>query len=150
MVNGEFEPGLSITAGSPTILRIVHAAGAEQIELEIQGTDCSINIIAWDGVYLSAKYSSTDNKYPLVAGGRVEMEVTCAAGNHELRHRGEVLLNLFATIGGTVKAAVSDTELATVTKPTYMADLTNATVDQNYAIHLSQGSRDISTCGYAI
>ena len=83
-VNGQYKPSLAITAASSTILEIVIATGADEIELELNG--CDIYILGYDGVYLDAKIAQSTIK--LMSASRVTLDVVCDnAGTYQLKSR---------------------------------------------------------------
>lgn len=146
MVNGQVEPTLTITQNSPTILTVIHTAGGEELQLEMDG--CVMTALSWDGVYLNSRLQQDIFFVP--AGGRVDLEVLCAeAGHYELRSQANLLMKL-VTEEGTIKSAVTNEELASIVRPSYLDDLQGDDLvpDDTYAVHLSQGNRDNSVCAF--
>jgi hypothetical protein len=80
LVNGLYRPVILMIADSPSVLQMVHAHGAGPLLMSIDGDDgnCSISILAWDGVYLDQRIDlHPEDTINLVAAGRVEVEIRC-------------------------------------------------------------------------
>ena len=76
LVNGQFRPTIRMVQASPSVFRIVHAAGGGPLELVLSDSDvCNMAVLAWDGVYLDARLPQTE--LLIVAAARVEIEVIC-------------------------------------------------------------------------
>jgi FtsP/CotA-like multicopper oxidase with cupredoxin domain len=76
LVNGRYQPTLSITQSSPIIFRLVHASGGPPLRLSLtEGAACLMTVLAWDGVYSRARTALPLLTIP--AGGRCEVEVKC-------------------------------------------------------------------------
>jgi FtsP/CotA-like multicopper oxidase with cupredoxin domain len=76
LVNGVYQPRLTLTQSSPMILRIIHATGGQPLRLSLtQGAACLMTVLAWDGVYLRSRMNLDLVTIP--AGGRCEIEVKC-------------------------------------------------------------------------
>lgn len=82
LVNGEYQPVIVLEQNSPSVLRIVHAAGGGPLPLIVVAESgasassiCEMVVIAWDGVYLDGRL--VQEQVTVVAAARVEFEITC-------------------------------------------------------------------------
>lgn len=148
--NGQFEPSLSgVKTGQAVTLRIASATGGEEFKLTCGGQCSSWQIIAWDGVYLTAPHVKTTSQTVfLQAGSRVDLQVVCS-GNCEIKAGPTKIVQITTSASGSDYATATSGELGAIIRPYYLSDLTSATVDVTYANHVSQGSRPQSTCGGA-
>ena len=77
-MNGLYRPVILMIANSPSVLQMVHAHGAGPLLMSIDSDNCSLSILAWDGVYLDQRIDLLpEDTINLVAAGRVEVEVRC-------------------------------------------------------------------------
>jgi FtsP/CotA-like multicopper oxidase with cupredoxin domain len=54
-VNGQHQPSITVRAGKPFVLRVLHASGGKPLPLTLSDSAaCNRSVIAWDGVYLDA------------------------------------------------------------------------------------------------
>lgn len=163
-VNGQYQPSLTMAPGEGRILQLLHTAGDSvlQVRAPTQGGPtgtplCTLKLLAQDGVFRrTAKDVSTGFK--LTNAGRAEVSVTCAtAGTYTFTGQfgdntqyTQTLFTITVTGTATTSSSVTDAELAAIVRPAYLSDLTNAEVlvDNTYAVHFSQGGRQLSTCGF--
>lgn len=76
LVNGRYQPKITITQSSPIIFRFVHASAGLPLRLSLtEGASCIMTILAWDGIYMRSRTSVTVLMIPV--GGRCEVEVKC-------------------------------------------------------------------------
>lgn len=85
LASGLFEQTCSCAAGELVRLKTVNAlSGANSLMLNIgfvAGADtCEMNVLAYDGVYLSIPRPQTSVKLP--PGGRVDFAISCRQGGH--------------------------------------------------------------------
>jgi hypothetical protein len=151
LVNGMFRPVVRMVQGSPSIFRIVHAAGGGPLVLTLSDASvCSMTVLAWDGVYLTGRLPQTE--VHIVAASRVEVEVSCSQeGLFSIDNNFEsVVFYVYVNATGTVKASVSDADLAGIVRPGYLQDLTDASqsVDSEYSVFISQEGMNQSVCGF--
>jgi FtsP/CotA-like multicopper oxidase with cupredoxin domain len=172
LVNGLYRPVLLLTADSPSILRMVHAHGAGPLLMSLSGEgegagaggsrNCSLTILAWDGVYLEERLElSPAETLNLVAAGRVEVEVLChSLGTFQMVENGEVLFYLKVAPASPSpvppRPVVSTEALRGIVRPWYLQDLLwdNETeagtgkVDSNYSLFVTQENFDPHRCGF--
>ena len=80
LVNGMYQPTITMTKDSPTILRMLLATGGSPLALSMadeSAGDCTLVILAWDGIYLDSRLEETTVN--LVAASRADVEVTCSS-----------------------------------------------------------------------
>jgi FtsP/CotA-like multicopper oxidase with cupredoxin domain len=76
LVNGRYQPTVTITQSSPIVFRLIHASGGPPLRLSLtEGALCLMSVIAWDGVYARAR--TTLSLLTIPAGGRCEVEIKC-------------------------------------------------------------------------
>jgi FtsP/CotA-like multicopper oxidase with cupredoxin domain len=147
--NGQFEPEVTKASGQVSTYRIVHAGGGEELDLTFTG-NCELNIIAWDGVYLTSPQNKTNqDKIYLMAGSRIDIQMSCTStGRLKAASQYSSQNILTINIGGSSSYDfTTKAELAAITRPYYLTDLRSATVDVTYANHVSQGNRPTAECG---
>jgi FtsP/CotA-like multicopper oxidase with cupredoxin domain len=152
--NGQFEPTVTTTINEVHTFRIVHAAGGEELKIQLTGGGCTMQVIALDGIYLKeARTYTTSDTIFLMAGSRVEVQLRCTSNGPGCalkaanQYSSQNVITLVPSGTGQTKALTTTAELAAITRPYYLSDLTGETVDVYYASHVSQGSRPTSTCG---
>jgi len=87
LINGLFEPVVTIYAGSVSLLRFVHVATTRIMEIEIDDDngECEMLLIARDGVFQYVPYLPISAAI-LVQGSRADVAVRCsAAGDYNVR-----------------------------------------------------------------
>lgn len=151
LVNGMFRPVIRMVKDSPSIFRIVHAAGGGPLVLTPSNSAvCNMTVLAWDGVYLTARLPQDEVR--MVAASRVEIEVTCSeVGLFSINNNYKsVIFYMYVNSTGEVKAAVSDEDLGGIVRPWYLQDLTNSSlqVDSEYSVFISQEGMNQSVCGF--
>jgi hypothetical protein len=156
LVNGQYQPVIQdLKASVPVILRVVAALGGGLVTIT-PPQNCSMTIIAYDGVYLRAGLATA--AVMLVEGGRADVQVVCTSpGRHDLQTSdGTVLLTLNVTTlqsqsGSSqgVNVTVTDQDLADITRPSYLEDLQGLTtsVDSRYSVAFWQNTFNNSKCG---
>jgi FtsP/CotA-like multicopper oxidase with cupredoxin domain len=74
LVNGQFQPTLELTAGSPTLLSFINAFGGNPLDLSLSNrAACELNVISSDGVYHSALWPRSVVHIPAAARNIVEV-----------------------------------------------------------------------------
>lgn len=158
LVNGQYQPSLSMRPNEQKRLRIVIATGAETPYLEFEGPPvCTMAVIAFDGVYITGP-PRVLTTVRMVPGQRVEIIVSCNAvgtynllSNHRLGTYPKVTLMVFAITGtAAVPTAVGNLDAITV-RPAYLRDLRDAPAARSFDYHFSQGGKsgDVQTgCNY--
>eukprot|EP00854_Cymbomonas_tetramitiformis_P011476 gene11476-13561_t len=147
-INGQYQPTISISQDSTVTLRIVAAYGGDRMRFELRGGECTMSLIAVDGVYRTDVQSKA--KVYLMAGSRADVQVRCSrSGTTDLAAEGMTIG--YIEVSGTASSYASTTsaELAAIVRPGYLDDLSSATADVDYSVHMSQGSRPIAECGGA-
>jgi hypothetical protein len=158
-VNGQYQPSITVRAGEPFVVRVLHASGGKPLPVTLSDSAaCNLSVIAWDGVYLDANLYE-EEEVRLVAASRVELQLLCGApGQYSLDTEGEVLLHIVvsASEAGAPSryAYISDADLASINRPYYLQDLTGdsgpVSVDSAYSVTISQDHTDASVCGFWI
>jgi hypothetical protein len=172
-VNGQYSPSVTASSGQAVTMRIVHAAGGEELKLGYSGP-CTMQVIAIDGVYLTAPWAKASDKSlfmmaglrpPLPtsldspctfrrcwcggAGARADIQMSCT-GTGVLYAATQFSRIAIATInvGSSGSSALTTAaELSAIVRPYYLTDLTTVAGDAFYAAHVSQGNRPIGQCG---
>ncbi|KAJ1456156.1 hypothetical protein M885DRAFT_564368 [Pelagophyceae sp. CCMP2097] len=135
LVNGAIAPSIEIKENTPTM----------RIDLTGACTSC---VVAFDGVHLDAPLSLDTIYLRLLAGGRADLQVLCS-GAGTMKISGVDVLSITTSASATSESLTTAAEMVLITRPLYLTDLTDATVDITYSNHVSQGNRSISTCGGA-
>ena len=80
VVNGEYNPTVTIKADTATLLRIVHGGGNKHVTLWIDDPSqhCTLTLVARDGVFQYTPYL-TLTAITMIQGTRVDVAITCAA-----------------------------------------------------------------------
>lgn len=168
LVNGRYQPLLTITQSSPIIFRMVHASGGAPLRLSLSDdAQCIMTVIAWDGVYASRR--STQKLITIPAGGRCEIEVRCIALGDQIvqyhvtyfpigqvqlynqENNNQVLLNIRVQAlqqGGILRKNVNNDHLAGITRPTYLSDTLQVVPNQFFSVNFDQSGRNSSRCEY--
>jgi len=130
VVNGQVRPFISASAGDWIRLRLVFAAGADEI-LRITIPNCDMQLIAKDGIYLPTVPRSIDEAIVL-QGGRADILVSCPepSSSYEILQDGNRLL---ATVDTDATPSVEKASLPiwTLDYPEYLQDLQSRTVLPN-------------------
>jgi len=87
LVNGLFEPVVTINAGSLSLLRFIHVATTRIIEIEIDDEDeeCELVLISRDGVFQFVPYLPLSAAI-IIQGSRADVAVRCSApGDYNVR-----------------------------------------------------------------
>jgi FtsP/CotA-like multicopper oxidase with cupredoxin domain len=151
LINGQYVPSVALTQGSNAIFRFVSATGGGLLYLSLrQPRACSLQVIAYDGVYLDAALEV--EHVALLEGSRADVQVTChragtfalTMGNHT-----DVLLLVVAPHGHQ-QPAVTDAELRGIVRPFYLSGLMGADtqVDSYYSVHTWRNGLNHSVCGH--
>jgi FtsP/CotA-like multicopper oxidase with cupredoxin domain len=168
LVNGLYRPVIRMRVNSPSILRMVHAHGAGPLLMSINNDDnnCSLTILAWDGVYLDERLELTnDETVNLVAAGRVEVEVLChSLGIFQMVENGNILFYLEITPPPPPppstspspppppppRQVVSNEDLKGIIRPWYLQDLLwdDQKIDSNYSLFITQENFNSNLCGF--
>lgn len=151
LVNGQTSPTLELVKDYPYLLRVLHAAGGQPIQITSSTEACSFAIIAWDGVYLRERIVQTT--VSMVAASRVEFEIVCTEdGVYSLLINSADFMNLVvyaeSPTAAPAGASITDDDLAEIVRPSYLADLQDSSVDSTYAVHITQSDKDSSICGF--
>ena len=78
--------------------------GTNDLKIDVTGP-CTMNVVAYDGVYLRARQTKT--AVNILAGARADIQVSCSgAGTNEIKVSGQILAYVAAS-SGTVKARPS-------------------------------------------
>jgi FtsP/CotA-like multicopper oxidase with cupredoxin domain len=150
-VNGLYRPTLELRQNSPSYLRTLNAFGGVPLELSISDPSvCEMNVIAYDGVYQTARWFRTMVNIP--AASRAVIEVFCKeTGVYYLNNGNKPMMTLYVTAtSGSIKSKVTDTELASIVRPFYLSDLTGSStvVNHQYSLSLAQEGKSRNTCGF--
>jgi FtsP/CotA-like multicopper oxidase with cupredoxin domain len=81
VVNGQYQPTATLTAGKVTLLRFVHAAGSRLLSLELVGTGataCTMQLIARDGVFQATPFITT-RSVAMFPATRADIAIRCGA-----------------------------------------------------------------------
>lgn len=133
-VNGLVAPVQSLTAGDSYVFRLVYAAAMELPTVSLQGginASCSMQVIALDGVYLTAPRAVTFVRLP--PGARADVVIACAqAGAVNLSATATNFSNLAQTlvaltVTGGAAAPVPLPAAIAVARPPYLTDLLSVT-----------------------
>ena len=155
LVNGQYMPTMSMTAGVGKHLRLVYAAGGGRPSLSVRSEEdgrgpreCELTMLAADGIYFDEPRSIGDADFQLMPGSRADVILTCdRAGTYYLASSEQGTRGLFMQIDVSGSGSGSDASavaLAGIPRPDYLDDLTQASVDKHFEIHFSQGGRDSS------
>jgi FtsP/CotA-like multicopper oxidase with cupredoxin domain len=153
LVNGLFRPTLELHKNSPSYLHTLNAFGGIPLELTISNPSvCEMSVIAYDGIYQTARWARTSVNIP--AASRAVIEVFCSqTGIFYLNNGDKPMMTLYVTsptTGGALKSKVTDAELASIVRPSYLRDLTSSStvVNHQYSLSLAQEGKSRSTCGF--
>ncbi|KAI8611866.1 hypothetical protein BC830DRAFT_624492 [Chytriomyces sp. MP71] len=161
MVNGQFQPQLAMTTGVQVVLDIVNAVGDVIIELDIRDTpqasrvssNCQLVQIASDGVYFQA--IRTTGYVAMLPANRATIIIQCKnpgtyyltnvpddnlrakLTDNETRYAQSMMM-LVVTGSATSFSSMSGLDLATITRPAYLADTTSATVSSTWQLSVDQ------------
>ncbi|CAE7661735.1 unnamed protein product, partial [Symbiodinium microadriaticum] len=126
LVNGQYRPVIRLALSSPSVFRIVHAAGGGPLQLSLSDkVACVMAVLAWDGVYLDARLPQTE--LHIVAAARVDIEVTCKEEGLFSMDTNDhsIVWYMYVNASTEVKASVTDEDLAGIIRPWYLQDLTD-------------------------
>jgi hypothetical protein len=155
LVNGLYRPTLEIRQNSPAYLRVINAFGGIPLELSISDpVSCEMNVIAFDGVYQTARWFRSVVNVP--ASSRAVIEVYCQqTGIYSMMNGLQEMMTLYVTTTGgttmtTTKYKVTDPELAAIVRPSYLSDLTSTStvIAHQYSLSLAQDGKSRTSCGF--
>ena len=131
LVNGQYRPELSATAGEWQRWRVVYGAwDIPPLDLEMNSNgNCEMNLLAKDGIYIS-DYPRPISSYPITTAGRADIMVRCrATGTFTVNDFGGQLftLNVVAPPGGNgaIDVSTPPTLNHPFPRPSYLFDLQN-------------------------
>jgi FtsP/CotA-like multicopper oxidase with cupredoxin domain len=163
LVNGLYRPVIRLIHDSPSLLQMVHAHGAGPLLMSIDGDDgnCSISILAWDGVYLDERIDlHLEETINLVAAGRVEVEIRCRSqGTFQMVENGEILFYLEVNPPPPEipprrpRPVISNEDLQAIVRPWYLQDLLETEeeeIDSTYTVFITQENFNQNLCGFWI
>ena len=152
LVNGQYNPILqNVGMSEPVLLQIVAALGGGLVTLEFPSpSSCEMTVIAYDGVYLRS--AITVDTVRLVEGGRADVQVMCTSpGIFELRSSGgDAMFQLnVSQQEGIESSPVTDSELGSIIRPSYLDDLItpDVVVNSQYSVAFWQNAFNNSKCG---
>lgn len=145
VVNGQYQPTLSLTVGEYRVLRVVNTGGQHTVDWQVPD-GCEMTLLAIDGVFLTA--TQPKRLVRMTQAGRWEIMTRCrAAGSFpiavtfgEMPRIQQTLLTLqvdeaAAATPSSGLVGVSNADLASIVRPSYLADLRSATVTFKSALH---------------
>eukprot|EP00040_Diaphanoeca_grandis_P014968 m.76082 g.76082 ORF g.76082 m.76082 type:complete len:677 (+) comp24857_c0_seq3:397-2427(+) len=152
LINGIYQPVLPLVQGSAFILRLVWASGAHILRANANSSQCTITVIAVDGIYLQKKV----NEDPALAeGARADIEIVCSVnGLIPLRNKDEIIMffNVSAPmVKDVIKQAVTDYEMSVISRPKYLGSMVgdDVQVDGHFSISMGPvGINASSSCAY--
>ena len=156
VVNGEYNPTVTIKADTATLLRIVHGGGNRHVTLWIDDPSqhCTLTLVARDGVFQYTPYL-TLTAITMIQGTRVDVAITCAAAaagmtfNVEMSRKAPLMvstqnlhvqknvLSIAVEAGSSPRAAPT----SQATFPSYLNDLLG---DSNAKVGGERGVSEIS------
>lgn len=148
--NGQYVPTITMDVNEKRILKMIHAVGGEQMDLELKSGagECSMTVIAWDGVYLRAPYKTTT--LTMMAASRVDVVLTCTdPGQYFLRNTINNLTEILITDSlATDTLTITEDDLSMIKFPSYLDDLQgdDIVVNDAYEIYMSQVGRGVHDC----
>ncbi|KAK3262896.1 hypothetical protein CYMTET_28273 [Cymbomonas tetramitiformis] len=151
LVNGQYLPEVTMTAGVYKRFRIVHSGTIAFLELGLSG--CTLDLLGKDGIYLRSvpRRISTIN---VVAGSRADVAIKCdAVGSYlmqsgarrrrrrQLLQAGSLFTGSIATFTVVSNSGASSDNLETFTPvfPDYLADLQNVDADNTFTLQFRGG-----------
>ncbi|KAI8835380.1 Cupredoxin [Chytriomyces cf. hyalinus JEL632] len=161
-INGQFQPQLAMTPGTPVVLDMVNAVGDVNIELDIRdspqassvSSSCSLVQIASDGIYFTSV--RTLGYVAMVPGNRVSIIIQCTKpGTYYLTNVPDDSLRPGLTdnetrfqqsmvtlvVGGTEATAFTSydsLDLSTITRPVQLKDTLNTVVTSKWELSVEQ------------
>jgi FtsP/CotA-like multicopper oxidase with cupredoxin domain len=162
LVNGMHIPTVEVYQNNTSILRIVHAAGGGPLALQLQAntlynyegdsSKCIMSVIAWDGVYLESIHH-VDPIY-MSAAARADVQIRCVESGVYTMYSGEIPVFdiLVRSSPPEYKNIVTNEDLGSIVRPSYLQDLTEDTiqVDVSYSIVLPQSGLNATGCVFGI
>jgi FtsP/CotA-like multicopper oxidase with cupredoxin domain len=162
VVNGQYQPTVTLAAGKVTLLRFIHTAGARILSLELAGTGasaCTMQLIARDGVFQATPFITT-RAVAMFPATRSDIAIRCGAAavgttdlvfkaagtvfsnsfgdqGLQLIHTQDVVMRLAVTAGSGTEGAFPATR---PTLPSYLSDLTTATAATFPVVGGTQGT----------
>lgn len=151
IVNGRFEPTMTVQPGQWYRLRLLYAASEDSLQISWrvkQGHPaCSVGLLAKDGVYLNKAPRKLTKDFTIYPGGRADLALGCSCpgstpcgmwmtwvSKHEPFGDGETTQPVSTSKGRLVyisiqgKGALSDLPPFKVNRPCYLADLMSTAV----------------------
>jgi len=127
LVNGQFMPKLTITAGVWQRWRVVFASWDKTpLDLVMDSSgDCEMYLLAKDGIYIS-DYPRQIDLYPIGSGGRADIMVRCGdVGTYTVTdYNGDLFTVESVSPGGAIDVSTPPTTGFQFPEPDYLKDLT--------------------------
>jgi FtsP/CotA-like multicopper oxidase with cupredoxin domain len=158
LVNGQFMPKYTVAPGEYVIMNFVHAVGDFYMTLQVQQSvmsgslaPCTWQLLAYDGVYLSAARTTTF--IAMAPGHRVTAAFQCTtAGTYYLTSNPydsqagavadtEALFSqnlVTITVTGATVTMSAPTGLCDIPRPDYLTSLLTATPDSTWSVSTEQ------------
>lgn len=130
LVNGQYQPELSMQPGEWQRWRIVYANWlSDKLDFTFINSSCEMQLLAKDGVYI-ADFPRAVNLLPIPTAGRADIMVRCPdSGTHIIQDFENKTLVTVSVSGSTVES--ENLEEWTPDYPAYMTDLTSTTVTED-------------------
>jgi FtsP/CotA-like multicopper oxidase with cupredoxin domain len=155
LVNGQWNPTVSLQPSQTKFIRMVHASGNHPLALTAPA-GCTMSVVASDGVLWRAP--STRTTLNFVQAGRYEAVISCAnVGTYSFIGRfgdeqPQTSQTIFTVVVAGVTAVaqtVTAAELAAVVRPSYLSDLTGlSSTRYSVDVHFSQGGDKGGACKF--
>lgn len=145
-----------VMTNTVVILRWVFAVGGGLLIPHLDSANCTLQAIAFDGVYTREKVESPSGGrgFVFMEGSRVDMEMICTvSGVFTVTSLGRTLLyvNVSESTSDTGAVTVSNEDLAAIVRPAYLEDVVgnDVTIDNSFTIGFGDSGFNTSAgCGY--